>query len=320
MSRDSRALAIASLLAMLACNEPSLAPGPPPVRDVLFRFQNGSLHLIGTDGMNNRPVGPAGLPSFTPLAVSLDGRTVALIVGNQIALAPLEDLSSRQAIYTQLPPAIGPGAFSDDGRRLAVPCFVPGGGPAVLLYDQDLQRWDTVIVGSPGFSMGPAFSPDGAQLAGIGETDLGLFVIRVRMSDLYPTTQPLGASRFLNLPVFGWPRWTQEQGFMFLARRGLTTPGPDTLAVEAFDPDHAEGGARKLFTVLQAPDSGGPDLVIGGQSTFSLSRDGSQVILAAFPDTALRYHGLWAAAKGGRRVYRVLADSSQFLQYPHLLN
>ena len=99
-----------------------------------------------------------------------------------------------------------------------------------------------------------------------------------------------------------------------------TTPGPDTLAVEAFDPDNAEGGVRRLFTVLQAPDSGGPDLVIGGQSTFSLSLDGTQFILAAFPDATLPYHGLWAAVKGGRRVYQVLKDTTQVLQYPHLLN
>lgn len=319
MSRESRVLAIASLLAVFACTEPSLAPGPPPVRDVLFRYQDGTLYLIGTDGMNRRRVGPPGLPSASPLAVMANGRTVALLMGDQIALAPLEDLSARQVIYTGLPRGIGPGAFSDDDRWLAVPCLMPD-GPAVLLYDRDLRRWDTVVVGTPGFTMGPAFAPDGSELAGLGETDLSMFVIRVRMSDLYPFTQRLAASRFLNLPVFGWPRWTRQQGFMFLARHGITTPGPDSLGVVAFDPDNAEGGVRRIYSVLSAPDSTAPDLRFAPYSTFALSRDGAQVILTAFPDTTSTTHALWAAARGGTRVYRVLADSAQLLLYPHLLD
>jgi hypothetical protein len=318
--RDSRVLAIAGLLAVLSCNEPSLAPGAPQVRDVLYLHGNGSLYLVNTNGMNRRPVGPAGLPAFLPLAVSADGRTIALLQGNQIALALVEDLSARQLIYAGRPDNTGPAAFSDDDRRLAIPCYMVGQGPAVLLFDRSTQHWDTVIVGAPGFTMGPAFSPDGSELAGLGETDLGMFAIRVRLSDLHVTVDELGASRFLNLPVFGWPRWTREKGFMFLARRGITTQGPDTLAVESFDPDYPTGGVRKLYSVLQAPDSSGPDLVFGGVSTYSLSQDGDQVILTAFPDTALTYHGLWAAAKGGRRVYSVLGDPTQFLLYPQLLH
>lgn len=319
MSRDSRVLAIASLLAVFACNEPSLAPGPPLVRDVLFRDQDGTLYLIKTDGMHRRRLAPPGQPPFTPLAVSADGRTVALLEVNQIAIAPLEDVSARKVVYAPPPPAVGPGAFSADARRLAVPCAMPS-GPAVLLYDRDTGHWDTVVVGRPGFAIGPAFSPDGGELAGLGATALSLYVVRVRLSDLQPSTERLGTSLLLNAPVFGWPRWTAEQGFLFLARRGLATPGPDSLAVVAFDPDNAEGGVHNVYSVLAAPDSTGPDLVFAPYSTFALSRDGSQMILTAYPDPNLTTHVLWSAARGGKYVYRVFADSTQLLLYPHLLN
>jgi hypothetical protein len=322
--RDSRVLAIAGLLAVISCSEPSLAPGPPPappVRDVLFRYENGSLYLIRTDGGNRRPIGPASLPPFTPLALTSDGRTVALLAANQIALALVEDLSTRQVIYVGQLANTGPAAFSDDDRHLAIPCYVENRGPAVLLFDRSLQRWDTVIVEAPGFTMGPAFSPDGSELAGLGETALAIFVIRVRLSDLHVFVDQLGASRFLNLPYFGWPRWTARDGFMFLVRRGYLDGGRnDSLAVVATDPDNPQGGVTTLYSVLQSPDSGAPSLVIGPQSTFALSRDGSQVILTAYADSSLRHHALWAAARGGRRVYAVLADSTQRLLYPHLLN
>lgn len=320
--RDSRVLAIAGLLAVLSCSESSLAPGAsaPPVRDVLFRYQDGTLYLVGTDGLHRRPLGPPGQPVLTPLAVTLDGRTVAVWVGTDLAIANVENLAARQVIYPRLPAGVGPGAFSDDDRRLAFPCVLAA-GPAVLLYDRSLQHWDTVVVGNPGFSMGPAFSPDGSELAGLGETDLSLYVIRVDLRTLQSATQPLGASRFLNLPYFGWPRWTARDGFMFLVRRGYLDGGRnDSLAVVATDPDNPQGGVTTLFSVLQSPDSGAPSLVIGPQSTFALSRDGSQVILTAYADSSLVHHALWAAARGGRRVYEVLADSTQRLLYPHLLN
>ncbi len=322
MLRDRRIFAIAGLLTLWSCSESPLAPGAsaPPVRDVLFRYQDGSLYLIGTDGQNRRPLGPPGQPVLTPVALSLDGRTAAVWIVNDLALVPLENLAARQIIYRGLPPGVGPGTFSDDGRRLALPCVLAA-GPAVLLYDRSLQRWDTVMVGNPGFTMGPAFSPDGSELAGLGETQLSLYVVRVDLATLQPSTQVLGASRFLNLPYFGWPRWTARDGFMFLVRRGYLDQGRnDSLAVVAIDPANPQGGVTTLYSVLQAPDSGAPSLVIGQQSTFALSRDGSQVILTAFADVAQNRHALWAAARGGKRVYRVLADSTQTLLYPHLLN
>lgn len=320
ISRDRRILAIAGFLALWSCSESPVAPGVfvPPVRDVLFRDQAGALFLVGTDGMNRRPVGPPGLPVLTPLAVTPDGRTLALWVGTDLAIANVEDVAARQVIYRGLPAGLQPGAFSDDGQRLAVPCLLDA-GPAVLLYDRSAQRWDTVVVGNPGFTMGPAFSPDGSELAGLAETDLSLYVIRVDLQSLQSNTQPLSASRFLNLPYFGWPRWTARDGFMFLVRRGYLTRGRnDSLAVVAIDPGNPPGGVTTLYSVLQAPDSGAPSLAIGPQSTFALSRDGSQVILTAFDGAS--HHALWAAARGGARVYEVLTDSTQLLLYPHLVN
>lgn len=323
MARDSRRVLIAAVLVCAACNDPSLAPGepePPAVREVLFRrLEDGALYLMRTDGSNQRRIGPPTGGAFTPLALSDDGRTVALLVANGIALAPLEELTNQQLIYLGIPAALGPSAFSPDGRRLAVPCAVPA-GRAVLIYDRGLQRWDTVVVGHPGFFAAPAFAPDHSELVGIGVTELAIFLIRIRLSDLHPLTQRLATSRILNAPVFGWARWTRERGFLFLVRRGLVEGGPDSLAVVVADPTHPEGGVQRLYGVLAAPSDSAADVVFAPYSTYALSPDGDAVVFAAQPDSARSRHVLFAAVRGGRRVYRVLDDPAQFPIYPQLLN
>lgn len=323
MVRDSRLFALAALLAGTACNEPPLLPPeptPPPVRDALFRRDDdGSLYLMRTDGSNQRRVGPAGLPAATPIALSNDSRLMALLVSGGIALATVEDPGNRQLVLPSVPPALGPSAFSLDDRYLAVPCVLAT-GPAVLIYDRSLQRWDTTVVGEPGYFSAPAFSPDNSELVGIGLTPLSMYMVRVRLFDHQPIVDPIGSSRLLNAPIFGWSRWVLGRGLVFLVRNGLASPEPDSLTVVSVDPDKPANGVVPLYSVLMAPGDGAVDIVFQPYSTYALSKDGEQVIIAAQPDSVSARHMLFGMAKGGRRVYTVLPDPTQFPIYPQLIN
>lgn len=320
MPRDLVGLSLAALLTCVGCGDAPTPPSrPPPVRDALFlRLDDGAVYLVRTDGSNPRRVTPPGLPAFTPIALAEDGATIALLRSDTIALATLEDPGTQRVIASDAPPGLGPAAFSADGQRLAIPCVLPA-GPAVLLYDQARQRWDTVVVGAPGFFQAPAFSPDGTELAGIGVTPLSMYMVRVQVAALTWSVTRIEDSKVLNPPVFGWPRWTADRGLLFLVRRGVTSPGRDTLVVVAARPANPEAGLERLYAVLMTPGDSAPDVVFAAYSTFALAADGNQFVIAAQPDTAAPRHALYAAAHGEERIHRVLEDPAQFPVYPRLL-
>jgi hypothetical protein len=301
------------------CADDPVGPEPAPVRDVLYRGADGALYLVRTDGSLQRRVGPTTLPTFVPLALGDDGRTVAVLEENALSIASIENLGARDTVLLQIPSIVGPGAFSPDLRRLAVPARLAQ-GPVLLLLNRDNRRWDTVSVGEPGFATAPAFSPDGAEIAGLGVSILSAWVVRVRVSDLRPTTELLGTSRFRNAPVFGWPRWTEGSGFHFVALRGELDPGgPDTLVVLSIDPTEPDGTPSRLFAVLSSPDEGAPDLYFGDISSYALSADAQQLVIGAYEDGPLSNHRLWTAAMGDERVTAVVRDTAAFAVYPRLL-
>lgn len=320
IARDPRPAIALLLLGLAACNDPPLLPEPPtppPVRDAMFRrLDDGGVYLIRTDGTGQRRVSPQGVQSVTPFALTEDGRTVALLLPGALAIAPLEDLAAQQVILNSVPPALGLSAFSADGRYLAVPCILSSGS-AILLYDRSTQDWDTIPVVA-GFSVAPAFSPDGSEIAGINVDLLTMSMVRILLVSRQVFVNPIGASRALNSPLFGWPRWT-EDGLNFLVRQGLATPAQDTLAVVTANPSYPEGGISVRYRFTLSPDSSTADPVFTSISTYDLSVDGNQVIVAAQPDSGAVGHALYAGALGGPRIYRVLSNPAQFPVYPRLL-
>jgi hypothetical protein len=319
MSRTPTVWLLAGILAAGCVGDP-VGPQPVPVRDVLYRGADGALYLVMTDGSLLRRVGPTTLPPLVPLALGDDGITLAVIETGAVSITTIENLRSRDTVLAPVPSLVGPGAFSPDMRWLAVPARLAE-GPALLLFDRNTRIWTTVIVGEPGFATAPAFSPDGAEIAGLGVTTLSAFVVRVRLSDFRPVTEPLGTSRFLNAPVFGWPRWVEGSGFHFLAVRGeLDSGGPDTLVVLTIDPMEPDGTPSRRFAVLSSPAEGAPDLFFGEISSYALSADADQVIVAAYENGSLSRHRLWTAATGDVRVSAVISDTTFFAIYPRLLN
>lgn len=326
MRRDIRGLWLVLLLVAEACDRRPLAveDQPPGVREVLFSHADGgALFGVLTDGTGARPVGPETSDSLTPLAYAPAGRLFALLVtnaGRTIALAHREALGERTTILTLFPSTlIGPAAFSPDERYLVLPAYFPL-GPALLIYDRAERHWDTVMTGEPGPALAPVFSPDGSEIAVLAVTQLSLWVIRVGMQDRQVRSERVATSRFVNQPIFGWPQWSPEAGMLLLVRRGTTTIGPDTLAVVALDPDHPDRGLRDLFSLLAAPARDAADLAFGPRSSYSVSRDGQVVIMAAHPDLDPDRHALFVANRLAPRVELVRDDPTRFEVYPLLLN
>jgi hypothetical protein len=318
MARD-RFMAALAALACFACGEPTEPSTSLPARDALFlRLDDGAIHLVRTDGSQARRISPPGVTGLTPIAITEDGVIAALLSRGGIVLAPVEDLSQQRVVADRVPSFIGPAAFSADGVRLAVPCQLPEGS-AVLVYDDEVRRWDTVRVGDPGFFGAPAFSPDGAELLGLGVTTLSFYLIRVQIDSRRVVISRIDDSRILNAPIFGWPRWHPERGLLFLARRGLASGGHDTLAVVSADPDHPDNRLQQIFTTLMAPADSVGDVVFAPYSTYALSPDGELVVLAAQPDSGIQNHALYAGVKGRPHLHPLLDTPKQFPVYPQLI-
>jgi hypothetical protein len=131
------------------------------------------------------------------------------------------------------------------------------------------------------------------------------------------TTAPLAVSRFLNKPIFGWPRWVGDGLRMAFLRRAAEGQGPDTIIVGEVYPDDPQLPMLELYRAPLAPEADTTvSLEFDLASTYALSTDGQEVILGAVPVGAAQAHGVFHVAAGAGRPRALVGTSDQFPMYP----
>lgn len=276
-----RPLCLLTVTLLAGCENPVGLPRPvpDPVRTVVYkRAQNHGLFAVRADGTGEvRLRVPAALDSMTPIGMSRDGGRLAFLGGDGIYTYRPADSTSLRRILARPGGQILPAGLSDDGRYLALVVFVPGRS-LLISADLTLGTLDTLPTGVTDPVLPPIFSPDNSRIAVIGANDFTLEIAQVeRTTGITFATNAIGGSRFVDIPIFGWPRWIPGQGILLAVRRQpLNDPtGPDTLYAVSVDPSSPGRGYRRRFAAIS-------HLRFESASTFAFSTDGNAIVYGAF--------------------------------------
>jgi hypothetical protein len=221
------------LFVAAGCGDGPIGPDEtdaPVLRTVVFHRQDtGENVLLNSDGTD---AGALDLPggAAMPIAVSAIGYMMAVTQGDVIGLVRLDQPDRVDTIIQPRPGIRFLGSFSNDAQFLAIVTFSPS--VAVLVYDRANRTVDTLPYGPGGDASGsivpvlpPVFSPDDRRIVMIGASVLSLFSTVFYLDDpSRQDTHTFGFSRFLTIPVFGWPRWTDEGLLMAFLREGNAQP------------------------------------------------------------------------------------------------
>lgn len=300
------------VLAALACGEPA-GPGGEPLRTVLVHRQDtGENLLLNSDGSDAGGYAPGGGP-LVPLGVSPESQTLVLLDGNAIVLGSLGQ-AGLDTILQPAPASLSLATISDDGLLVALVSYGPQRG--LIVYRLADARTDTLDYGSIDPVLPPVIAPDGSRIALFGLTQLSITLTLVSLGDPpQAQTEPVGTSRFLNRPVFGWPRWTADG--IHLAFLRIADDGPDTLLVGRISPDDPAAGLEEEYRAVMVPvAAGNPELEMGPPSTYALTADARALALGAYPESRATHHAIYLVTPSVSRVQLVRDAPGQVLVGP----
>jgi hypothetical protein len=306
--RSATVLALTAVL-VAGCGSDPNDPGEAglqadQVRTLLIHRQNtGENELWDTDG-----TAAGTLPStrgMLPIGVHPGVGTIALLAGNAIVETTLDRSDDLDTLIHPVPQSMSLASFSSDARYLAIVAYAPS--PGLLLYDRANRLLDTLDLGGADPALPPVFAPGDDRIVLITVTDLSILATFVYPDDPGNTsTRQVRASRLLNRPIFGWPRWIGNGLRMAFVR--VAESGPDTLMVGTIFPDNPSSFLQEHYRALMAP-ANDPDanLDIGLASTYALTADGSTLALGAIPGDRQSPHTVYVVTQDSGRV-RVLVD------------
>jgi hypothetical protein len=310
------ALPCAALGLTLACADAPTGPdGEPEIRTVLLHFGvSGENRLWDTDGTDAGELSAASR-GLLPIGAHADERVIALRHDSAIVLTTLDQPGRLDTALFPAPTLHTLASFSVTGDRMALVSYAPVA--AVLVYDRANRLVDTIPLGGLQPVLPPVFGPDGTELFLFSLTDLSVLLTVVPLGGGSLGTAPLALSRFLNRPIFGWPRWVDDGLRMAFLRRATEGEGPDTLIVGEVYPDDPQIPMLELYRAPLAPEA---DTTVALEfdlaSTYALSTDGREVILGAVPVGGAHAHGVFHVVAGAGRPRALVDTSDQFPMYP----
>jgi len=309
-------VAIAFVGALAACGDSPTAPvaDTVAVRTVLLHLAtSGENHTWNTDRTPGSGL-PAIATGLVPIGSDAGRRVIALLDGTAIVLLSLDWPEQLDTIISPSPSSQTLASFSETGDLVAIAAYAPV--PALLVYDRPNHRLDTLSLGGATPVLPPVFSPDGTRLVLFSLNDLSLLVTIVpRVGFGSIQTVPLRFSRFLNHPVFGWPRWVGTGIRLAFVR--VAQNGPDTLVVGTVFPDDPDVPMEEAYRTLLVPeDSSAQELAFGDASTFALTADGTGVILGLEPVGGTSLHAVYYAGLGVPRARPVFDSAGQYPIFP----
>lgn len=315
---------LAALLLLSACGDDPLGPEPPDevpsVRTVLFHRQDtGENLLLNSDGTS---AGALALPGAlnVPIGVSARDRVAAIVHGTALGLVQLSEPAVVDTLFDlTADQVISFVSFSGDARFLAFVNYEPFRG--VVIYDRANRSADTLDYGPRDAVLPPVFSPDNARLAIITQTPLTLYSTVVYRNDATRVvSEAFGFSRFLTIPIFGWPAWTDEGLLMAFVREGGADP--DTLLSAVIDPARPGDFVHERFRAVLSPVSDErPELVFDPRSTYAYAPDGNALVLGANPNSgSAERHALYLVTRNVSRVQLLLDDPAQVPIFPNFVN
>jgi hypothetical protein len=296
-----------------ACGDDPVVPQPEPVRTVLVHRQDtGENVLLNSDGSDAGSYAPGG-GSLLALGASAVGQALVLLNGDAIVIGTL----SRPGLDTILRPAptsLSLASISDDERLVALVSYEPL--RALIVYDRANHAADTLDYGPIDPVLPPVLAPTDDRVVLFGLTPLALTITVIDRAD--PSrreTASLSLSRFLNRPIFGWPRWMEDGIHLAFVR--VADGAPDTLLVGRIAPDDPSQPLNEQYRAVMAPESDArPELVIGDASTYALTADARALALGAIPEAGTARHAIYLVTPSLARVQLVRDDPGQFLVFP----
>lgn len=291
-------------------------PDAPAVRTLLVHRQNTDQNiLLRTDGTPAGSLAVGG--GILPIGIaSANGPIVALHRGSSgaVVLISRDEPLRIDTILDPSPSSMSLASFSQDARFVALVSYAPVEG--VLIYDRANRSVDTMPFGDAEPVLPPLFSPDNRRVGVIGSTGLSL-----SFTTLFPedgsriTTEQLGFSIFTSVPIFGWPRWTEDGVLIAVVREA--DDAPDTVVASAFNPDRPGDFLEERFRAVLAPVSDArPELAFTSSSTYAFAADGRAMVLGANPANGLSRHAVFLVTPDVGRVQLVLDDPAQVLVFP----
>ena len=169
--------------------------------------------------------------------------------------------------------------------------------------------------------MPPVFSPGNEHIVVIGATTLSLFsTVLYRGEQGRRDVHTFGFSRFLTIPIFGWPRWTSDEGLlMAFVRDGQADP--DTLLSIGLDPNDPSAFTERFRAVLSPVSDERPELIFGPEATYAYAEDGQAIVIGANPGTgSATRHALYYLTPGVPLVRLLLDDPAQRPVFPNFIN
>jgi hypothetical protein len=314
-------LAALAVVFATACGDNALEPAPdstPAVRTILVHRQDtGENFFLNTEGTE---VGTVALPTgLLPLGAATHLPLAVFVHDTVLVLASLEQGGRFDTIINPLPESISLASFSPDELLVAIVSYAPT--RAILLYNRANRRVDTLPFRGDDPVLPPIISPDNERVALVSATQLSISLTILYTADPNRIdVQRLGFSKFLNRPIFGWPRWTEDGLHMAFVR--VAGDGPDTLVAGLIDPDEADAFFNEQYRAVMSPVSDErPELFIGPSATYAFSSSGREIVLGATPGpTAGGRHAVYLVTPTVPRVQLLMDDPDRVLIFPLFIN
>lgn len=309
-------LAVAAAALSLSCTDRTLGPvtPPDPVRTILYSVADvPGLYAVRTDGQGEARVRvPAALDTMVLLGMSRDGGRAAFLADSGVYTYNPADTFSLVRTLARPTGQILPATISDDERFLAIITFARQ--PLIIVADLQSGSVDTLPTGVVEPVLPPVFSPDNELLAVIGANSFTLEVAMVQRASGIPLgTHPVGGSRFVDIPVFGWPRWTSDGLHLVVRRQPFTgNTGPDTLIAVTLDPANVTRGYRRRFRAES-------ELRFDVGSTFAYSSDAAAIVYSARRSVG-QTHGIYFQSANTPIVQLVIDDPTNGEVFPQMVN
>jgi hypothetical protein len=302
------------LLLAAACGDDPVAPPPAePQRTVLaYRQDTGETVLLNSDGSDAGVYAP-GDTGLLPLGASAAAQALVLLDGTAIVIGTLGQ-AGLDTILQPAPQSLSLATISDNERLVALVSYAPD--PGLIVFDRATRTADTLDYGPVDPVLPPVLAPGDGRVVLFGLTPTSFTVTVLDRDDpSRMVTRALRMSRFVDRPIFGWPRWVDDGIHLAFVR--VANDGPDTLVVARLSPDVLDAPPEEQYRAVMAPvDDGQPELELGEPSTYALAPDARALVLGAFPAPGAARHSIYLVTPSVARVQPVRDEPLQFLMLP----